>query len=73
MEVWTSWSRKRCKWVEEIYRVVLDVPLCVTEDERSSRVQTEIPIIWILGYTTVAQIENFLKHYLSHRRIIGII
>ena len=38
-------SRKRCKWVEEIYRVLLDVPLCMTEDECSSRVQTEILII----------------------------
>ena len=30
--------------LEEIYRVLLDVPLCVVEDE-CSRVQTEIPII----------------------------
>ena len=46
MEVWTFWYRKRWEWVEEIYRVLLDVPLCITKD-KCSRVQTEMLISWL--------------------------
>ena len=34
---------KRCEWLEEIYKVLLDVPLCITKDKQSM-VWTEMPI-----------------------------
>ena len=65
MEVWTSWSRQRRKWVEEIYRVLPDVPLCMTKDE-CSRVQTKIPIIWNLSYTTLYAITDLRTVWALH-------